>query len=84
MKVVSDGILAIYVYSSEAMQRHHSPHCHIRSTGGEIVVALPTLVIIVGGKLSKRAKSLLTENLDKICDAWNQLNPEITTKHDKK
>ena len=81
MRVVSDDLFAIYVYS-EAMHKHHLPHCHVRSPDGEIVVILPTLSVLVGGKLSKRAKSLLLENIDQICEAWNKLNPEIETTHE--
>ena len=76
MKITSDGFFAIYVYSSETRQRHHLPHCHVRSPNGETVVALPLLRVIAGKKLSKRAKSLLVDNLDRICDVWTKLNPE--------
>lgn len=77
MRVVSDGYFDIYVYSGEVMQRHHLPHCHIRSPDRDIVVDLPTLNILVGEFLNKRARTLLLDNLDRICDAWNDLNPEL-------
>jgi len=81
MRVLHDDFFVIYVYS-EALNKHHMPHCHVRSPDGDIVVALPTLTVLVGGKLSKRAKNLLLENIDKICEAWNKLNPEIETTHE--
>ncbi len=76
MRIISDGFIAIYVYSSEAMQPHHLPHCHVRTPEGNTVVGLPLLRVIVGKGLSRRAKSLLINNLEEICDAWNKLNPE--------
>lgn len=76
MRVVSDGFFTICVYSDEATQPHHLPHCHVRSPDGDVVVALPILKLIVGKNLSKRANTLLKNNFDKICDAWNKLNPE--------
>ncbi len=82
MRVVSDGLFIICVYSSEATQPHHLPHCHVRSPDGDVVVALPVLKVIVGKKLSKRAKSLLISNLEKICETWNKLNPEIEAKYE--
>ena len=82
MKVVSDGIFDVYVYPSEAMQRHHLPHCHVRSKDGDIVVSLPTIGVIVGSKLPKRAKDLVIENIDEIFLAWNKLNPEIKADHE--
>jgi hypothetical protein len=75
MKVVSDGFFAIYVYY-ETMQPHHQPHCHIRTPDSDTVVFLPLLKPLTGKGLSRRAKSLLRNNLDELCDAWNKLNPE--------
>lgn len=76
MKVVSDGLFDVCVYSNERTQRHHLPHCHVYSPDGDVVVALPSLNIIVGKGLSKRARALLEENLEKIWEAWTNLNGE--------
>lgn len=76
MKVETDGLFTICVYSNEVTQKHHLPHCHVRSPDGDVVVAIPSLKVIVGRGLSKRAKTLLVGNFEKICDAWNKLNPE--------
>jgi uncharacterized protein DUF4160 len=80
MKVASDGLFTICVYASEATQRHHLPHCHVRSPNGDVVVALPLLRVLAGKKLSNRARSLLLDNLERICDAWTKLNPESEIK----
>jgi hypothetical protein len=81
MKVFSGANFDIYVYSNEAFQPHHLPHCHVRYRyGGEVLIVLPTLSVIHGKKLKKNDSSLIMENLDAICDAWNRLNPEIKIK----
>lgn len=74
MRVIADGYFTIYVYASEVIQRHHLPHCHIRSPAGETVVALPNLTLLAGENLNRRAKTLLYENLEEIYEAWNKLN----------
>jgi hypothetical protein len=76
MKVVSDGKFDVCVYSNEKTQRHHLPHCHVYSPDGDVVVALPSLKVIVGKRLSKRALALLEENLEAIWEAWIDLNGE--------
>ena len=81
MRVVQDGFFTICVYS-EATQPHHYPHCHVLSPEGNTVVALPLLRVLAGKKLSKRAKSLVIDNLDRICDAWTKLNPESEIKNE--
>lgn len=80
MRVMSDGFFDICVYASEATQRHHLPHCHVRSPNGDVVVALPLLRVLVGKRLPKRARALLLNNLEAICDAWTKLNPESEIK----
>lgn len=78
MKVADDGTHAVYVYP-ESDQSHKMPHCHVRSTGAETVVALPTLDVIVGPPLTRKMMELLISSLNEICDCWDELNPEITT-----
>ncbi len=75
MKVAFDGIFSVYVYP-EVGQPHNLPHCHIRWADGSSVVALPTLRLIVGTSLPRKAKRILLLNLDLICDTWNELNEE--------
>jgi len=77
MRVVGDGYFDIYVYSSEVVQRHHIPHCHVRSPNGDVIVTLPTLNILAGISLNKRARNLLLDNYDSLCQVWNELNPEL-------
>ncbi|MHB0965785.1 MAG: DUF4160 domain-containing protein [Bellilinea sp.] len=76
MKVIDDGFIVVKVYSNESIQRHHLPHFHIYWPGGSTVMTLPTLEIIVGNDPPKRAWQLVRDNLEKICDSWNLLNPE--------
>ncbi|MGB7290960.1 MAG: DUF4160 domain-containing protein [Thermodesulfobacteriota bacterium] len=65
----------IYIYS-ESTGKHHLPHCHVRYSDGEILVSLPTLDVIVGDKLlPKGVKKFLKKNLEKLCGAWDELNP---------
>jgi hypothetical protein len=78
MRVISDGYFDIYVYSNEVFQRHHLPHCHVRSPNGDVIIELPTLNILAGSSLSKRARKLLLENINLICESWNELNPELS------
>jgi len=73
MKVLLSGKYAVYVYR-EVGGPHHMPHCHVRWPDGSIVVALPILNEIAGGKLPREAKKLLLDNLEEIWDAWNLLN----------
>ena len=77
MKVAFTDFIAIYVYSSEVFQPHHLPHCHVRWSNGETVVAIPTLRTIVGKRLPKGTKKLLLNHFNDICKAWNKLNPEL-------
>ncbi len=76
MKVLSYKGIDICVYPAEFAQRHHLPHCHVRWAGREVVVALPTLRLLVGKRLPKGARKLLLTRLDMICEAWNEKNPE--------
>ena len=75
MRVLGDGTYSIYVYP-ETGQPHHWPHCHVRWADDETVVQLPLPMVIAGPPLPKNAKLLLIENLEQICNAWNNINPE--------
>ena len=71
MKIAGNDTYGIYVYVD-----HPPPHCHVRcSDGTTIVVALPTLDVVHGNRLSKRLRKLLEDNLEEIYEAWDQLNP---------
>jgi len=74
MTILSFGKYSVCVYP-EYGQPHHLPHCHVRWPDGNVKVALPDLMIIVGGELPREARTVLLENLDEICRCWNQLNP---------
>ena len=78
MRVLYDGNVTVYVYS-EGGQPHKMPHCHVRSPDNTTIIAIPSLERIIGPPLSKPVRKLLIDSLDKICDCWNELNPEETT-----
>lgn len=73
MNVLDSGRFSVYVYD-EVGQPHHLPHCHVRWEGNDTSVALPTLIVLAGKPLPKAAMKLLLANLDKIYEAWDQLN----------
>lgn len=74
-KILSYRGGGIYIYS-ESHSPHHLPHCHVRlSGGGDIIVSLPTLEIIVGNALTRDVKKFLVDNLDALIRAWDELNP---------
>lgn len=72
--VLRCGAYVVYVYP-EVGGQHKLPHCHIRWGENSIAVALPSLVVVAGGALPRDARAVLTENLDLICAAWDELNP---------
>lgn len=76
MKVIADGPFAIYVYPNEHNQPHHSPHCHIRWSGLDAVVLLPTMTQIIGPAIPKKGIRLLRDNIEVICNEWDKINPE--------
>ncbi|MGH7600781.1 MAG: DUF4160 domain-containing protein [bacterium] len=73
MKVLQVGKYAVYVYR-EIGGSHHLPHCHVRWSDGSVVVALPSLDVIAGGRLPRGAGELVADHLEEIWEAWNQLN----------
>jgi len=72
------GKFSVWVYA-EADQPHKLPHCHVKWSDGDTVVALPTLLRIAGTELPARAPKLLEDHLEEICKAWDELNPTRTT-----
>jgi len=78
VKVVSRAAYDVYVYP-EVGNRHHLPHCHVRWSGNDVSVALPTLMEIAGGPLPPAARELLIEYLEVIYAKWAELNPERET-----
>lgn len=75
VRVVTRGRFSVYVYA-EYGQPHHQPHCDVRWSDGNAQVALPGLRLLAGDDLLARARQLVRDELDRICDAWTQLNPE--------
>ncbi len=75
MKALDGGWFAVYVYR-EIGNRHHLPHCHVRWSGHESVVILPALNRIAGAELPRVLRRALVVEIDIICNAWNEINPE--------
>jgi len=64
--------IKIFVYADD----HPPPHCHLlRKDGTETRVAIPTMIILTGPKLSKKEENLVLDNLDALCDEFERLNP---------
>lgn len=78
MRIVEDGVFIVYVYPDEFYQPHHMPHCHVRWSGGETVLFLPTLKRVAGPTIPRKGTRFLIDHLEEICDGWNKCNPERT------
>lgn len=72
-KACQYGKYSVYVYA-EAGSPHKGAHCHVRTSDGETVLALPTLSRIVGRPLPRDILEGLRERLDDIVGAWEGLN----------
>ena len=74
MKVFENWPYNVYVYK-EVGSPHHLSHCDVRWDEISIKVGLPSLNVIVGSKkLPKRARKILEQHLDELCEAWDKLN----------
>jgi hypothetical protein len=63
----------VYIYDDE----HPPPHCHVvLSDKEEIVVGLPFLNVMFGGKLTKKMRGFLKANMNQLCDTWEQKHPK--------
>ncbi len=71
VKIIGNKIFGVYVYPND----HPPPHCHIRfNNGSDISVDLPLIVARYGATISKEVKELIENNLEKLCESWEQLN----------
>nr|WP_262921422.1 DUF4160 domain-containing protein [Maribellus maritimus] len=71
MKIIERDNFKIYIYVDD----HYPPHCHVRwSDEVESIIALPTLDLLYGKRITKKLKSLLYEELDALIDAWDKYN----------
>ena len=74
-KVLSGPNFDVYVYD-ERGQPHNGRHCDVRwSDGLTTKVALPTLLVYVGRKLTPTALKLLSSNVERLSAEWERLNP---------
>ena len=76
MRILEINGYKVYIYYNDCKQ-HNLPHCHVRyKDEKEWVLLLPTLDVIIGGKLKKKIKNYLADNLDYLCNKWDELNPD--------
>ncbi len=71
------GKFSVWVYS-ESNGPHKLPHRHLHWSDDAAVVALPTLEVIAGPRLSREARTLLEDHVEEICRVWDERNPERT------
>lgn len=74
MRVLTIGAVSVYVYD-ERGQPHMLPHCHVRWSGQDAVLALGTLTLLVGPEPSKAVLEHLAANLETLWAEWDRLNP---------
>ena len=56
---------------------HPGPHCHVIFSNEELtVVNLPELTIKHGNPLSKQVRAFLLDNLDTLCDEFDNRHPK--------
>lgn len=72
MKVLNGNNFKIYVYPND----HPPPHCHVVfRDGSDITVDVPLIEPRYGATIDKDIRNAIEDALDKICDAWDALNP---------
>lgn len=73
MKVIKGDFFNVYVYPED----HAPPHCHVRYKGNkaESIVGIPLLNLLAGPILEKQMKKTLQNNLSKLAQKWEELNP---------
>lgn len=70
MRVLKQDNFKVYIYTD-----HNPPHCHVLfSDGNSMVLSLPFLEPLYGGQLKREIKGILLENLDLLCEKWDELN----------
>lgn len=79
MRIVSTDAYGVYIYAGD----HPPPHCHVRWHGeNEVVVSLPNLQSLYGDGVPSQVREFLLENLDKLCEEWDRLNPKTHKRSD--
>lgn len=82
VKVIKENFFNVYVYPED----HAPPHCHIRYKGheAESIVGLPLLNLLAGPVLEKQIKKVLQNNLARLTQKWEELNPTTIKQIEKK
>jgi hypothetical protein len=77
MPFIESDNFGVYVYDRD----HPPPHCHVRFFNGEeVVITLPLLNVLHGGKLEKKVRKVLLEHLDELVEEWDRINPNTERK----
>ena len=71
MKIIESRNFKVYVFPND----HPPPHCHvIFNDGSEICVGILFIDSWYGGKISRKVRKVLLENIDELANAWDILN----------
>ena len=73
MKILEGEGYAVHIYDED----HPPPHCHIIYADKKIVVAgLPFLNALYGGKVDRKLKRFLNDNLEFLTTEWDARHPK--------
>lgn len=71
MKIVESDNFNVYVFPND----HPPPHCHIiYNDGSEVCVGIIFIDSLYGAKISRKVRNVIINNIDKLADAWDELN----------
>ena len=72
--ILRRGRFKVYVYD-ETGARHHLPHRNVRWSDGGAQVSLPDLDLLAGTSLPHEALDVVSDGLEDLITAWDELNP---------
>lgn len=76
--LVGEGF-KIKVYEND----HPKPHCHlIRNDESVTILNLPSLSVRHGAALSRKERQFVIENLEEICEAFDNRTPKRENSHE--
>lgn len=57
---------------------HPPPHCHLERADETVTrVAIPTMIILSGPQLSRVERNLIMDNIEKLCNYYDEINPDV-------
>ena len=72
-KILTLDGFTVHVYAEHGSQ-HNLPHCHVRTSEADTVVAIPTLDVLVGPSLPRWVRDSLAESVNELVRVWEILN----------